>query len=429
MKTRKAKKHRIRARKVRLSATPVAWQPKVGDRVRLVSGNWAKGPSNPFWNGPEGQVVGTVGQPHEGHILPIEVKWDNGTINSYNPGDLIRHVEAPAPAEPAVPVCPNPGYRWLVEGDVFHPGDVTLDTETGEYIHQVPSYRLDERVEGGSAFTPDTLINYARPLRVAPEAGEGYRLLGETEPTLGGDEFVNGESVIEWSPLEGIGQPLDERRQNLRDSGRPAAAEGLRIRRKVPAPVRPTPPAGWRLLNKGETIKAGDQYLSGGISIDSNFSGIFNGRLADPWASDADFSWIRKVEALAVPAAEAEVEPGEGYRLVQDGEVYKKGDELLSHNGGWDPRTISVGDVRQCWHFPTRRKAETEAEEPMFFSTPVNSHTETLTGGRSVTVERDEFGGSLIQMVGFDGFESEWCLTKAATEALARAINITSQHD
>lgn len=58
---------------------------KVGDRVKLVVEKYGLFASNPVW-GKVGFVLGTIayiGLNTPGS-LPIEVRWDNGTCNTYD---------------------------------------------------------------------------------------------------------------------------------------------------------------------------------------------------------------------------------------------------------------------------------------------------------------------------------------------------------
>lgn len=56
---------------------------KIGDRVKLTSGDYDDSENNPYWNGKEGKVAGTVDR-----IDSLHVQWDNGTSNCYYEGNL-----------------------------------------------------------------------------------------------------------------------------------------------------------------------------------------------------------------------------------------------------------------------------------------------------------------------------------------------------
>jgi hypothetical protein len=77
---------------------------KVGDRVILTSTRHGDYTSNPVWGGTQGCVAGTVTHDHRTSIivqLPIVVKWDNGTENSYRTSELEVHASV-AEAAPVV---------------------------------------------------------------------------------------------------------------------------------------------------------------------------------------------------------------------------------------------------------------------------------------------------------------------------------------
>lgn len=64
---------------------------KVGMRVIYASGHYGDSPSNPLWGGSQGYIVGTI----DAAGRNIEVMWDNGIRNGYDPKHLEPY-DAPA---------------------------------------------------------------------------------------------------------------------------------------------------------------------------------------------------------------------------------------------------------------------------------------------------------------------------------------------
>ncbi len=52
------------------------------------------------------------------------------------------------------------------------------------------------------------------------------------------------------------------------------------------------------------------------------------------------------------------VNPGYGYRLLQNGEMILSGDEYNPLDCGWWPRFVAAGQVQSLAYFPTRRKID-----------------------------------------------------------------------
>ena len=60
---------------------------KIGDRVVLLPGRWMPSTNNPNWI--DYKVIGTVESVRS--LNGVWVRWDNGTTNDYNNGDLILY--------------------------------------------------------------------------------------------------------------------------------------------------------------------------------------------------------------------------------------------------------------------------------------------------------------------------------------------------
>lgn len=76
------------APQVVLRPTPPPPSFKVGDRVILQTGWYTDSHSNPAWGEAHGNVVGTVINLYE-----MQVDWDNGSSNTYNPSALLLYKE------------------------------------------------------------------------------------------------------------------------------------------------------------------------------------------------------------------------------------------------------------------------------------------------------------------------------------------------
>jgi hypothetical protein len=60
---------------------------KMGDRVVYISGVHGKSSNNPL-AGTKYECQGTVVTQHKDRGFPIQVRWDNGQVNSYSHNDL-----------------------------------------------------------------------------------------------------------------------------------------------------------------------------------------------------------------------------------------------------------------------------------------------------------------------------------------------------
>jgi hypothetical protein len=173
----------------------------------------------------------------------------------------------------------------------------------------------------------DKLTNMNSTTKLFQDPGPGYRLLKPGEIIEESDQ-VYYISTGKWMPVtKGIGQAF--------------GSQGLSFlprRRRV----LPDPGPGYRLLEKGEAIRKSDEFWVGGawnLEVHSAEGKTFGGH-----------GYFLPRRRKMTP----EIDPGEGYRLLQDGEIIKPGDKILSVTGGWWPCTATLG---QCvaYGFTIRR--------------------------------------------------------------------------
>lgn len=116
------------------------------------------------------------------------------------------------------------------------------------------------------------------------------------------------------------------------------------------------PGAGYRLLSVGEIRTAGDEYYSYGMwrTMRKN---LLTHRL-----QSNSLPTRRKIESPVVPPY-----PGNGYRLLSLGELFRPGDEVLAVNQVWHPILIPyAGAHMRTDSRPTRRKIEAPVEVPPY---------------------------------------------------------------
>ena len=172
---------------------------------------------------------------------------------------------------------------------------------------------------------------------------QNYRLLNIGETIQDGDDFFHYDKM-EW------------RRS---DYQRMVIDEGFATYR------RPLPPELYEFVKPGEPLKKGDEIFysvrDGWIAVvpsivgDKLQYGVMARRLFNP--------------APPEPAVEADtVDPGEGYRLLEEGEPIEQGDEFLSSFGPemvWGRCTGTVGcDYIEGVDTPTRRKVAVPTVTP-----------------------------------------------------------------
>ncbi len=65
---------------------------KVKDRVKLITTKWGSSSDNPTWKTykMKGTVTSVSMRQFIGDMLPIEVRWDNHTSNTYGEQDLMK---------------------------------------------------------------------------------------------------------------------------------------------------------------------------------------------------------------------------------------------------------------------------------------------------------------------------------------------------
>jgi hypothetical protein len=192
-------------------------------------------------------------------------------------------------------IDPGPGYRLLAEDETIAEGDEAYGSLTKRW-------RVTAN-PGVKAFRSSLISAYRRKIDSSPM--DGYRLLDLDEEIKEGDEVLDTSKG--WIP-------------SLRFNKTPRhSALGLKYRRKIEEPKIEAGP-GYRLLQKGEVVQAGDEFLS----IYQNWKPVeFDiGKRSN---IDASYYHRRKVEPKV---EEPKIEAGPGYRLLRNGEVILPTDEF-----------------------------------------------------------------------------------------------------
>jgi len=159
------------------------------------------------------------------------------------------------------------------------------------------------------------------PAPPAPDPGAGYRLLVAGELVQEGDELYGSEGC--WTPrtVFSIGK-----RQEF-DTLFPT-------RRKITV----DPGEGYQLLNRGETIKSGDEIYDG-----------------EKWRR----TYLRDTVQCATFRRKITIDPGEGYRLLEPNEILAVGDELHNcYSGMWEKFYDYTAGQPLCPGLVARRRVE-----------------------------------------------------------------------
>ena len=108
-------------------------------------------------------------------------------------------------------------------------------------------------------------------------------------------------------------------------------------------PPTDTPGEGWRFLETGEFFKRGDEFLG------------FDGLWAEVFKVDVryDPQYHYKTRRRIKPPVEI---PGEGWRLLDEGEIFEDGDEYLNSSEEWRPTLGRRGKYDSKCHRKIRRR-------------------------------------------------------------------------
>lgn len=251
---------------------------KVGDQVRLITRRHGDSPTNPVWDG-KFSCVGTVTSmyPVSSDPLPVQVQWRFGHHNDYSVLDLAHHVESPKP----VPAKPAPVHGIRVGDRVFlkiavrgEPPVGTLGTVVS--LESSHDGMLSARFDGFKSGYRDILLQdtYAvKPtdLRYYADAGEGYRILRDSETRLPTDEVINGLAGIPtWRPCTSLrlcspsswwANTVGERRAFIASTYDPRPAWTLQYRRKEATVALPAVQS-YQSLGDNDIIQAGDEFTT-----------------------------------------------------------------------------------------------------------------------------------------------------------------------
>jgi hypothetical protein len=176
------------------------------------------------------------------------------------------------------PTDAGAGWRFVEPDERIEKGDEYFSRDGKWTTTNVGGYIVSPRTPKGEG--------YAYRRKVIPVAGDGFRLLGENEVIENGDEaFVSGM----WMSTK------------VGNEGRKPKSEGYTYRRATDKNL-------WRHLGPDEIIRAGDEYLD----PDGKWQATRSTR-------QEGFQYRRKIE----------------WRWLNAGEIVRPGDEIYKYSGSW----------------------------------------------------------------------------------------------
>lgn len=212
------------------------------------------------------------------------------------------------------------------------------------------------------------------------DPGAGYRLLSIGEIRTAGDEFYQSGG---WRSIRNVWLS-----RALKSNSSPT-------RRKISAaPVPPAidPEEGFRLLSVGEIRSADDESFTVGRGWNRIRSDYVRTSLKTNSSPTR-----RKIESPVLPPY-----PGEGYRFLSLGEIFRVGDEVLAVNQVWHPILLPYdGAHMKPDSRPTRRKIGRESAVP-------GPGYKVLSHGERIH-PRDEY---------YDEGSGAWIITSRAGETI-----------
>lgn len=238
----------------------------------------------------------------------------------------VEHTLDGRPVEEMRDDGPGEGYRFLEVGEIMKAGDQYLDPalgwktvgsddcDLGEPFHS-DYYPHRRKLQPSEPDQPRDHVVLER----------GYRPLNVGETIQKGDEFRCDREDEVWVKTACHGEEV-------------LACDYGDYRRKTEGPVAEE---GYRFLEDGERTQPGDQfYKDGSWWTAPDIAGAFREGLHHPYR--------RKLAP--------KVDPGEGYRLLEEGEKIQSGDEYLHLVTGWS-RSFKEGiGFSEIEHRPIRRK-------------------------------------------------------------------------
>jgi hypothetical protein len=247
-------------------------------------------------------------------------------------GDLLEVVDFDD-EEPAHFVLASVGLRVIAAIEDLDKLLVAIDAEA-KRLH------LERRAPGSGLHLRRRVED---PRKMDP--GEGYRLLRAGEVIEEGDEFLDPQGS--WvRAFFSVGFPLDAYDRAFRRRYPGVESDGREVdEERRPAAERGSgtdPGEGYRLLDAGEVIEEGDEYISEYPSARPMTWRPYR-RLVGHRNTLGSLSSRRKL-------------PNVTYRSLRVGEVIEEGDEYLSFSGRWTPCDLTVGKNWSGWERPTRRR-------------------------------------------------------------------------
>jgi hypothetical protein len=201
-----------------------------------------------------------------------------------------------------------------------------------------------------------------------PPVPAGWRLLNKGEIVKTGDKYVASSDWPNWHAVaDSAGHAVGTFDAWQMFYITPGEAK-VEVKHKPP---RIRPQKGYRMLKKGEIIKAGDvfRHKIGGFTWDKVRSSIGKPAGSLDFNETTNLVFAREIKA-EFPHCAKGVEPGEGYRLLALEETIQAGDEYESARSGWTQSSWAGDKVlpeSSCY----RRKLSTVTEEKPVQVTPV----------------------------------------------------------
>jgi len=288
----------------------------------------------------------------------------------------------------------------------------------------------------------------ANQLRFWVDEGPDHRILKDSEEVREGDEYINlGANTPQWKPVGSWNtQPpfltVGHRRKNTLSN--PRAAFTLQFRRRVakPAPLtappaKPAPrrssrpaPAGYRVLEEGETILETDRYIRSNGTLTHWAAHCTGGKVGDHPGDLDSMPWVRAVASPAPAPRSPEGQPPAGYRWLVEGEFVEKGDRVyhVDENVFRSPISDYTGHVVGTAMMDLTSYPFVRAIAAVKPSNPKTKKTALSGGFRAITINRDSPGSAEVTLTNSRGMDTLTVrFSNDTLDALAQLIVDTKQ--
>jgi hypothetical protein len=242
---------------------------------------------------------------------------------------------------------PEKQYRYLKEGERFKEGDEwgCADHKTSPVSSNIWNYPVsaaDERMD-----------DVRREVRMQDAE---HRYLDAGEKIVEEDEFLSHIHDDEWKKSGEYGRYQGTvgdrftkdyvyRRKWPTFKNTEVTVDGQKVNCFDNITHKELPNPEYRFLKAGEVTQEGDEVEVGSPWNSLQWEKVRNGNLnlCIGKYQETQKSYRRKVEAQKVK--ETTIDPGEGFRILKEGEVVQKGDEVTLYGNSWSLVGISIGTI------------------------------------------------------------------------------------